>query len=90
MCGEFFTDPVTAEEFRKENPEYQYTAFKDAQGEVAYLIFDKDDSYACSQFDAVLPNGYTFGWDCEDATRAFLAEEGFTEVSVTEGEAVDA
>ena len=90
MCGGYYTRPDTAEEYREENPDYQYTAFKNEQGKVAYLIFDKDDPNSCSQFDAVLPDGTTFGWDCEDATRELLAEEGFTEAPVTEEEAVDA
>lgn len=75
MCGGVTWTP---ERYQEMYPEYTYIQYKNASEENAVLVVDEEDSDLCTRFDAILPDGENFGWDCEDDTKAFLESRGFT------------
>lgn len=88
MCGGYFYSSYdTSEEYRKDNPEYTYTKFTNANGEVAFLVEDTEESEPEERFDVVYPDGSTFGWESKVACLLELATEGFKEA---ESEVVNA
>lgn len=81
MCGGY-EELTTAEEYRTEYSEYNYTKFTKVQNGrevVAYLIDDPQDDNLYTKFDAVLEDADTLGWDTEAHIRAELAQLGFTQ-----------
>lgn len=95
MCGGYFYQSYdTSEQFRKDNPEYTYTKFTNASGEVAFLVEDTQETEPSLRFDVVYPYGDTFGWGSKEECLLELATEGFKEAteeqSAVDGEAVNA